>query len=115
VKWFQFTTESVEEIPLDRGNRGIDPGIAASPAAHRIGRGSAATIGSVTPRSRKWLLIVGTVAAIDFALTLHSTLTWSPTPGGPTVAPIGQLLGWFSTIGLLSWVAFILIGAVRNR
>jgi hypothetical protein len=67
----------------------------------------------VTQRSKRWLLAVSLFLILDLALTVHTALTWTRTPGGPTVMPAGELLGWVSSAVLIAWIVLIVIGAVR--
>jgi hypothetical protein len=68
----------------------------------------------VTQRSKYWLVAVGAALVLDLALTVHTLLTWKHQPGGPSLMPAGELLGWFLAVFLAGWVALILIGAARG-
>ncbi|HEU5267596.1 MAG TPA: hypothetical protein VFU35_12895, partial [Jatrophihabitans sp.] len=55
----------------------------------------------MTTRAKYWIVSLAVVDALAFALTIHAHLTWRRQPGGPTVMPLGQLLGWIISVGLL--------------
>lgn len=58
--------------------------------------------------------IVGVLGLIDiaiFALTIHAHLSFHRKPGGPTVMPLGQLMGWFLGFLILFVIAVILFAA----
>ena len=61
-----------------------------------------------------WLAILGVLTAADLAATIHAQVTWKPRPNGPTVMPVGQLLGWVSSIVLLIAVGVILITGLKS-
>jgi hypothetical protein len=67
----------------------------------------------VTRRSKYWLVAVAAALVLDLALTAHTALTWKQVPGGPSIMPAGELIGWFLAVVLLAWIALILIGAFR--
>ena len=55
----------------------------------------------MTRRMWTWLAILSVLTAADLAATIHAHVTWKPSPNGPTVMPLGQLLGWISSTVLL--------------
>ncbi len=67
----------------------------------------------MTLRSKKWLGFVSALLLLDLALTLHTALTWTAQPNGPTIMPAGEAIGWFTIVMLAVWAALIIIGAVR--
>ena len=67
----------------------------------------------MTQRSMKWLAFVGALLLLDLALTVHTALTWTAQPEGPTLMPAGEAIGWFTSLMLAVWAALIIIGAIR--
>lgn len=67
----------------------------------------------MTPRSKKWLAGVSALLVLDLALTVHTALTWTAQPNGPTIMPAGEAIGWVTSLLLLMWAALIVIGAIR--
>jgi hypothetical protein len=70
---------------------------------------------SVTRRRWTWLIVLCALSAIDLAATIHAHLTWKRTAGGPTVMPLGQLLGWVSSTLLVIAVVLALITGISSR
>jgi hypothetical protein len=56
------------------------------------------------------------LSVIDLAATIHAHLTWKRTASGPTVMPLGQLLGWVSsTLLVIAVVLVVITGISSNR
>jgi hypothetical protein len=55
----------------------------------------------VTRRAIKWIIGLAVADALAFALTIHAHLTFRHASNGPTVMPLGQLIGWILSVGLL--------------
>lgn len=66
---------------------------------------------------RRWLVFAVFVAidGLDFALTIRDHFTYRSRPGLATVMPVGQLLGWASSVALFLALAGIAIAAVRGH
>lgn len=58
-------------------------------------------------RAIRWVVGLGVLDAVSFALTLHAHLTFHRTPNSPSVMTIGQVLGWLITAVLLVMIALI--------
>jgi hypothetical protein len=69
---------------------------------------------SVKRRRWIWLLVLSALAAVDLAGTVHAHLTWKRTAGGPTVMPLGQLLGWVSSTLLVIAVVLAVITGISD-
>lgn len=68
--------------------------------------------------SRRARVVLATLAAVDvlaFVLTLHAHADYRPRHGGPTVMPLGQLMGWIVTVSLFLLIVFVLGIALRER
>jgi len=61
-------------------------------------------------RAWRWFAVLAGLAVLDLALTIHAHLTFHRTPGGPTVMPLGQLLGWASSVVLIVAAACVFVG-----
>lgn len=66
-------------------------------------------------RAFRWLVVLVVLFVIDLAATIHAHLNFHRTPDGPTVMPLGQLLGWATSAVLLVAAACVLIGGVNER
>jgi hypothetical protein len=55
----------------------------------------------MTRRAIRWIVALAVADALAFALTIHAHLTYHHAANGPTVMPLGQLLGWIISVGLL--------------
>jgi len=55
--------------------------------------------------------ILGVADIVIFALTIHAHLSFHRQPGGPTVMPLAQLMGWFLGFFLLFVIGVILFAA----
>ena len=66
---------------------------------------------------RGWQVFAVFVAidALDFTLTIRDHFTYRGGPGLATVMPVGQLLGWATSISLLLVLAAIVVAVVRGR
>lgn len=60
-----------------------------------------------------WIAALTALAVLDWALTVHAHLAYHHHAGSPTVMPLGQLLGWISSVGLV--VVIILLLVARHR
>jgi hypothetical protein len=70
----------------------------------------------VTRRRWSWLIVLSALSVIDLAATIHAHLTWKRTASGPTVMPLGQLLGWVSsTLLVIAVVLVVITGISSNR
>jgi hypothetical protein len=70
----------------------------------------------VTRRRWSGLIVLSVLSAIDLAATIHAHLTWKRTAGGPTVMPLGQLLGWVSsTLLVIAVVLAVITGIASTR
>ena len=58
-------------------------------------------------RAIRWIVGLGVLDVVTFALTLHANLTFHSTTNSPTVMTIGQALGWIITAVLLVMIAMI--------
>ncbi len=58
-------------------------------------------------RAVQWIVGLGVLDIVVFALTLHAHLTFHRTPNSPTVMTVGQVLGWLITGVLLVAIALI--------
>ena len=63
----------------------------------------------------RWIAVLALLAIVDWALTIHAHLTYHHHPGGPTIMPLGQLLGWVTSIGLVVVIMVLLIARQRQR
>ena len=52
-------------------------------------------------RRRNWLLAILVIDAVDFLLSYNAHRHYVAGPGQPTVMPLGQLLGWSTSVILL--------------
>jgi ethanolamine transporter EutH len=69
-------------------------------------------------RARRRLIVVAVLVALDaldFAFTIHDHLTYRPGRDGPLVMPIGQLLGWVTSVVLLLILATMAVNAMRRH
>ena len=69
---------------------------------------------------RAWIIVAILLAAdaLALGLTIHTHLTWRPSPGGPAAMSLGQVVGWLVSFGLLVVTAFIALAAresAKNR
>jgi hypothetical protein len=66
---------------------------------------------------RAWLVFAVFVAldGLDFALTIRDHFTFRRGPGSVTVMPIGQLLGWASSVTLFLALGAIVVTVLRSR
>ena len=58
----------------------------------------------------RWIAALVLLAVVDWALTVHAHLTYHHHAGGPTIMPLGQLLGWITSIGLVIIIVLLLMG-----
>lgn len=65
----------------------------------------------MSPRVVRILGILGLIDILVFALTIHAHMSFHRKPGGPTVMPLGQLMGWFIGFFLLFAIVVILFAA----
>ena len=63
----------------------------------------------------RWIAVLVLLAVVDWALTIHAHLTYRHHSGGPTIMPLGQLLGWITSIGLVIIIALLLIARHRQH
>jgi glycerol-3-phosphate acyltransferase PlsY len=65
----------------------------------------------------RWVVFAGFVAldALDFALTIRDHFTYRGGPGLATVMPVGQLLGWATSVSLFLVLTAIVVAVVRGR
>lgn len=68
----------------------------------------------MSARARKWVLGLAAADGLAWILTVHSHFTYHHTVGGPTIMPVGQLLGWVVSILLLIVIALIVLAARQN-
>jgi hypothetical protein len=68
----------------------------------------------VTRKGWKWTWILGLLAVVDLVLTVHAYVIWSPPPGGPTIAPLRVVVGFFSSAVLIVVNILVIIGGVRG-
>jgi len=61
-----------------------------------------------------WAAVFGVFGLLDLALTSHAHANWHSKPGGPSVLPIGQLLGFASSVVLLVAAVLLVVGGVRS-
>jgi hypothetical protein len=66
---------------------------------------------------RGWIVfgVFAALDALDFALTIRDHFTYRGGHGMPTVMPVGQVLGWFTSVSLFLLLAGISYGAFRGR
>ncbi|MCW2523651.1 MAG: hypothetical protein JWO63_1986 [Frankiales bacterium] len=62
-----------------------------------------------------WVIAVAVLAAVDVGTTIDSIVTWKRSANGPTSATIGQVLGVFTSVGLLLVLVMLVIGGVRSN
>ena len=55
----------------------------------------------MTRRAIRWIVGLAVVDALAFGLTIHAHLTYHHSHDGPSVMPLGQLLGWILSVALL--------------
>ena len=55
----------------------------------------------MTRRVRNWAIALGAADIASWVLTVHAHLTFHRKRNGPSVMPVGQLLGWSVAILLL--------------
>ena len=67
----------------------------------------------MTRRAGYWVLALGLLDLLVFALTLHAHTTYRRTATGPSVMPVGQLLGWAASAVLFALVILVILGARR--
>ena len=67
--------------------------------------------------ARRWraLLIVAVLAGLDLFATIRSHLEWHRVPNGPQVMPLGQLVGWMTSVVLIIAAALIVVDAWYSR
>jgi hypothetical protein len=70
---------------------------------------------SMSSRAWRWVTILAVLAALDLGLTIRAHANFHQTPGGPTVMPVTQLLGWASSAVLLIAVVLVVVGGVREE
>jgi len=63
----------------------------------------------------RWIAALALLAIVDWALTVHAHLTYHHHPGGPTIMPLGQLLGWVTSVGLVVVIVILLIARYRQH
>jgi hypothetical protein len=68
----------------------------------------------MTRRAWKWTWILGLLAVVDLILSVHALVIWSPQPGGPSIAPLGVVVGFFSSAILVVVTILVIIGGVRG-
>jgi len=71
--------------------------------------------GTMSKHLSRWIAALVLLAIVDWALTIHAHLTYHHHPGGPTIMPLGQLLGWVTSIGLVAVIVILLIARHRQR
>jgi hypothetical protein len=66
---------------------------------------------------RGWIVFGAfvTVDGVDFALTVRDHLDYRAGPGAVTVMPLGQLLGWVTSVAIFLALLAIVITAIRGR
>ncbi|HZY76829.1 MAG TPA: hypothetical protein VFE40_10950 [Jatrophihabitantaceae bacterium] len=62
-------------------------------------------------RVRNWAIALGLGDVLSWALTVHAHLTFHHHRKGPTVMPVGQLLGWSISVLLLIALLVLLYAA----
>lgn len=62
-----------------------------------------------------WTITVCVAAVVDLALTLDAHFSWRRSVNGPTVMPLGQLLGWASTVVLIALAGILITAWVRQN
>ncbi len=70
---------------------------------------------AVGRRAWRWFAVLVGLGLIDLGLTIHAHLDFHRTPGGPSVMPIGQLLGWATSALLLITACLVALGASYDR
>ena len=68
----------------------------------------------MTRKGWKWTAIFGLLAVVDLILTVHAYAIWTPQPGGPSIAPLGVVVGFFSSAVLIVAMVLVIIGGVRG-
>jgi len=68
----------------------------------------------MTRKGWKWTGILGLLAVVDLILSVHALVVWSPQPGGPSIAPLGVVVGFFSSAVLVVATILVIIGGVRG-
>jgi uncharacterized membrane protein len=71
-------------------------------------------MGVMTRKGWKWTSIFGLLAVIDLVLSLHGYAVWSPQRVGPSIAPLGVVVGFFSSAVLIVLTVLVIIGGVRG-
>jgi hypothetical protein len=66
---------------------------------------------------RRWLVFAVFVAldALDFTLTIRDHFTFRRVRGSVTVMPVGQLLGWASSVALFLALTAVVITVIRGE
>jgi hypothetical protein len=62
-------------------------------------------------RMRNWAIALAVGDVVSWVLTVHAHLTFHRHKNGPSVMPIGQLLGWSISILLLIALLLLLLAA----
>jgi hypothetical protein len=65
----------------------------------------------MSPRVRNWAIGLGVADAAVWVLTVHAHLSFHRSKHGPSVMPVGQLLGWAFSILLLIALVLLLLAA----
>jgi len=68
----------------------------------------------MTRKGWKWALILGLLALVDLLLSVHAFVAWSPQPGGPSIAPLRVMVGFFTSAVLIVITVLVIIGGVRG-
>ena len=63
----------------------------------------------------KWVVALGVLDALTLALTIHTNVTYHAGANGPTVMPLGAVLGWVIVVLLTGAIAFIVKESSRSR
>ena len=66
----------------------------------------------LSARAINWIAVLGAADILAWILTIHAHATYRrTTASAPSVMPLGQLLGWIISIGLLILIVMILLGS----
>jgi hypothetical protein len=68
----------------------------------------------MTRKGWKWTWIFGLLAVLTFVLSVHAYAVWSPQPGGPSIAPLRVVVGFFTAAVLFVATVLVIIGGVRG-
>ena len=62
-------------------------------------------------RVRNWAIALSAADVLSWVLTIHAHLSFHRHKNGPSVMPVGQLLGWSISILLLIALLLLLLAA----